>query len=650
MRSYRFIIPLLSALSLLAVTTPANSAEKVVDARTAKAYGKLPLSFVENKGQLDKRVRYAIHGPRASAFFRNDGITFDLWEAGRRARRDIKAWKPSKPGMRKHAVLKLTFKGADPDCLVKGMDQLPGKVNYMIGKDKSKWHTNIPAYKGVIYKSVWRGIDVIYRGDRRQLKYDIRVNPGADIRNVRLQYDGAQRTWLDKKGDLHIRTSVTEFVERVPGIYQEKAGRKISMTGGYRLLDTHTVGFSVKGADPSLPLIIDPASDLVYSTFLGGADEDAAQSIAVDSSGCAYVAGHTTASGFPTTKGAFRTVYSGGDEDAVVVKLNPCGSALIYSTLLGGKGDDWAWSIAVDSSGCAYVAGDTNIGDFPTTKGAFQAVLKGNDGDAFVTKLNPSGNALLYSTFLGGSRGEEGCSIAVGHSGCAYVAGWTRSADFPTTKGAFQATLSRSDNAFVTKLNPSGSALVYSTLLGGIGLDVASSVAIDSTGCAYVAGLTFSRDFPATKGGLHKAPGRYDDAFVAKLNPPGSALLYSTCLGGGSSDDARSVAVDSSGCAYVAGVTYSPDFPTTKGAFQTTFGASSLLRYDAFVTKLNPSGNASSTPHSWGEVIGTRPAPSLWTPQGARMWQAWRSPRISRQPGERSRPALAATRTPSWQS
>ena len=324
MRLYRCLILCFITVSLFTITLPAISANKVVDARVAKSYGKLPLSFVENKGQIDKRARFVITGPRASAFFRNDGVTFDLWEASKMKpldKRDIlqkgKPEKPSKPEVRKHAVLKLTFQGADSKCQVKGMDSLQGKVNYMIGKDKSKWHTNVPTYKGVIYKDVWQGIDVIYRGDKRQLKYDIRVNPGADIRKVRLQYDGAQKMWVDKKGDLHIKTAVTEFIEKVPGIYQEKSGKKNDVVGGYKLLNKNTVGFDVKNADPKLPLVIDPASDLVYSTFF----EPNIGGMAIDSYDCIYFTGGVNTSDFKATPGAYDESYN-GNSDAIVMKFN----------------------------------------------------------------------------------------------------------------------------------------------------------------------------------------------------------------------------------------------------------------------------------------------------------------------------------------
>ncbi|MHB1459324.1 MAG: DUF7948 domain-containing protein, partial [Armatimonadota bacterium] len=520
MRLYQCLIFCLF-ISLFTISLPAISAVQKMNARVAKSYGKLPLSFVENKGQMDKRARFVIRGSRASAFFRNDGVTFDLWDASKKARLNKEDMlgsavpqKAPKPEKRKRAVLKLTFRGADQKCRVEGMDSLPGKVNFMKGNDKVKWHTDVPTYKSVIYKNVWRGIDIMYRGDRRQLKYDIRVNPGADIRKVQLRYDGAQKMWFDKKGDLHIKTAVTEFVEKVPGIYQEKGDKQITVTGGYQLLDKKTVGFDVKSVDPSLPLVIDPASDLAYSTFLGGSNS--VSDIAVDSSGCAHVIGSSHSSDFPTTPGAFDSSYDGGLEEA---------------------------------------------------------------DDVFVTKLNPSGSALVYSTFIGGVDGDQGKSISLDSSGCAYVAGYTWSSDFPTTTDAFDTSQNGSVDTFAAKLNPSGSGLEYSTFLGGSGADFARGLSVDSFGCAYVTGTTESNNFPTNSEAYDTSyNGGYDNSFITKLNPSGSGLVYSTFLDGGSTEG---IAIDQSGCAYVTGEAGEhSNFPTTSGAFNDTYGGGAL---DAFI-------------------------------------------------------------------
>jgi beta-propeller repeat-containing protein len=331
-------------------------------------------------------------------------------------------------------------------------------------------------------------------------------------------------------------------------------------------------------------------SALVYSTFLGGFESDLGSSIAVDSSGAAYITGNAFPA-FPITPGAIDPVHNFQDIfEAFVTKLNPTGSALVYSTYLGGDTGSSGSDIAVDDSGNAYVVGSAGPG-LPTTPGAFDTENEGSGGDVFVAKINVSGSALVYSTFLGGSTADEGRGIALDAAGNAYVSGTTTSIDFPTTAGAFDTTQNGSFDAFVTKLNASGSALVYSTFLGGVNFESANEIAVDSAGSAYVTGSTSSPTFPTTADAFDTTyNGNNSDAFVTQVNPSGSALIYSTFLGGtgngstGIADDTGlGIAVDSIRGIYVSGNTRSPDFPTTPGAFDTTFNGVE----DAFVTKFS---------------------------------------------------------------
>ena len=321
-------------------------------------------------------------------------------------------------------------------------------------------------------------------------------------------------------------------------------------------------------------------SSLVYSTYLGGGTIDIGQGIAVDSAGNAYVSGYTLSTDFPTTAGAFQT--TGGGYNAFVTKLNAAGSGLIYSTYLGGSNVDAAGGIALDSSGNAYVTGYTYSTNFPTTLGAFQTTFGGGSGDAFVTKLNAAGSGLIYSTYLGGSGEDGGSKLEVDGAGNAYVTGATASTNFPTTPGAYQTTLAGAHDAFITKLNAAGSGLIYSTYLGGTDVDQASGIAFDGAGNAYVSGYTLSTDFPTTAGAFQTTYGGSGDAFVTKLNAAGSGLIYSTYLGGSAEDRVYGIAVQGAGEAYVAGYTYSGNFPVSAGAFQTTLGGT----FTAFVTKL----------------------------------------------------------------
>lgn len=385
--------------------------------------------------------------------------------------------------------------------------------------------------------------------------------------------DGSQGIAVDGAGSAYVM-GVTDSADfpTTPGAFD------MTYNGGM----TFPSDASVTKLDPT-------GSSLVYATYLGGSgwDQGEQRSIAVDGTGSAYVTGLTESTDFPTTPGAFDTSFN-GLVDVFVTKLDTTGSALVYSTYLGGSIADSGSGIAVDDAGSAYITGRAESANFPTTPGAFDITYNGGN-DAFVTKLDPTGSALAYSTYFGGSGVDIGGGIAVDAAGSAYVSGYYGSSDFPTTPGAFDTTFNGGNDSWVAKLDPTGSALVYSTYLGGSGFEGSSAIALDGAGNAYVTGGTDSPDFPTTPGALDTTLTGATDAFVTKLDPTGSALAYSTYLGGSATDWGYGVAVDDAGSAYVAGETGSPDFPTTPGAFDTTFNGGPL---DAFVTKLDPTASA----------------------------------------------------------
>ena len=573
-------------------TAQPNAATK---ARINEAYGKLPLSFEANVGQADPRVDFISRGSGYTLFLTPREAVLALRAASTSpTTRDGQNVHQSSTG----AVLRMKFVGSEATPRAQAQEELPGKVNYISGKDPQQWRTGISTYAKVAYQNLYLGVDVVYYGNQRQLEYDFVVHPGTDPNVIALSFEGAGGLKVDAQGELVLNAGGGEIRQRKPLIYQEVDGVRREVAGSYKLKDTNTVGFQLADYDTSRPLVIDPV--LVYSTFLGGSTDDEGRDIAVDAAGNAYVTGSTQQltfpSDFPTTAGAFDTTHN-GNQDAFVTKLNPAGSALVYSTFLGGSNDEFGRGIAVDTSGSAYVTGITGSPNFPTTVGAFDTTLNAlGTFDAFVTKLNPTGSALVYSTFLGGVNSESGNGIAVDTSGSAYVTGDTGSVGFPTTAGAFDTSYNGGGDTFVTKLNPAGSTLQYSTFLGGFGTDFGTAIALDTFGSAYVTGFTSSINYPTTIGAFDTTHNGFIgefvmfDAFVTKLNLSGSTLDYSTFLGGTGPDFGDGIAVDTSGSAYVTGSAGSSNFPTTVGAFDTTHNG--VGSADAFVTKFNPTGSA----------------------------------------------------------
>jgi len=565
----------------------------------------------------------------------------------------------------KSVALRMSLVGAAPEPLVSGLEEQPGTANYFIGKDPAKWRTNVPTYARVHYRDVYPGVDLVYYGNQRQLEYDFVVAPGADPRRIVLGFKGAkleidaqgELVLRTPGGDIRqhkpiIYQNIDGSRREIAGGYVRKGANRVGfqvaaydrsqplvidpvlsystylggsgLDGGNGIAvdaegNAYVVGYTSSsnfpttagasqtsfgggtGFDTFVTKLNPTGSALVYSTYLGGSGTDFGRRIAVDAGGNAYVVGQTTSNNFPTTAGAFKTSFGGGYSDAFLTKLNPSGSALVYSTYLGGSGEDDGSGISVDADGNAYMAGFTQSADFPATAGAFQTTFGGGYGDAYVTKLDPTGSALVYSTYLGGSDSDAAGNpaLAVDASGNAYVTSETVSTDFPTTAGAFQATLGGFQNVFVTKLDPTGSALVYSTYLGGSITDSSQAIAVDADGNAYVTGSTTSTDFPTTAGAFQTSfRGGRNDAFVTKLNPAGSALVYSTYLGGSDREGGSSIAVDAAGNAFVTGSTTSSDFPTTVTSFQTTFGGGTREAFsgrtggDAIVTKLSADGSA----------------------------------------------------------
>jgi hypothetical protein len=469
------------------------------------------------------------------------------------------------------AVLRMKLEGANAASEAEGLQKLEGIVNYFRGSDSAKWHAEIPTFARVRYPEIYSGVDLVYYGTQRQLEYDFVVRPGADWRQVSLAFEGADGMEVDRgSGDLLLKLGESTIRQLKPVVYQEVDGKRREVESSYELRGAGRVGFAVGHYDATKPLIIDPV--LAYSTYLGGgAGGEGGNGIAVDSSGNAYVTGTTLSVDFPTTANPFQSDQPDGD--SFVTKLNAAGSALIYSTYFGGSASDSSFDIAIDASGNAYVSGSTVSTNFPTTPGAFDTNANLGT-ELFLTKLNATGSALIYSTYLGGSSNENVLDIALDPAGNIYVTGFVISTDFPTTPGAFDTTDNLGTDTFVTKLNATGSALVYSTYLGGDFSETGAGIAVDSAGNAYVTGATESGNFPTTPGAFDTTDNPGEDAFVTKLNVTGSALVYSTYLGGDFTDRGMDIALDSAGNSYVTGLTSSTNFPTQNAfqTDQQTFG------------------------------------------------------------------------------
>jgi len=578
-----------------AVTAPAAPAQAKIQAD----YGKLPYTFEANGGQADAAVKFLARGPGYSLFLTPGEAVLSLHASQpNQAPRLRPGVRPeSMPGSTPVAapeptaaatppvVLRLSLVGANPDPVIRGEAALPGKVNYLRGKDPAAWRTGLSTYAKVRYEGVYPGVDLVYYGTQGQLEYDLVLAPGADPKVIRLAFAGADQMRLDDTGNLVLTLGESQVVQHSPRVYQERNGERTPIPTRYVLADDQQVSLPVGDYDAGRALVIDPV--LVYSTYLGGSggagnsDADAGCSIAVDGAGNAYVTGYTGSTDFPT-RDALQPDLGGGYDDAFVAKLSADGDTLVYATYLGGSGLDIGNAIAVDGAGNAYLTGDTSSTDFPTYH-ALQPNYAGKYEDAFVAKLSADGATLVYASYLGGGNFDYGYGIAVDGAGNAYVTGVTSSNDFPI-RHALQPDSGGVSDAFVVKLSTDGETLVYATYLGGSSTDFGRRIAVDGAGNAYLTGYTESTDFP-TRHALQPDSGGDRDAFVAKLSADGATLVYASYLGGGNYDAGSGIAVDGAGNAYLTGTTASADFPTCQ-ALQPDSGGYA----DAFVAKLSADG------------------------------------------------------------
>jgi hypothetical protein len=561
MRSFKFTR--FQIWLLLALTTAVFTSKMQGSRLPGNKNPELPFTFVENSGQVDARVRYIGFGPELKAWFEDNGMY--LQNHG--------------------SAVRMTFAGTNTTSrpAIHAGESAGAHANYLHGSDPQAWQMNLPLVNSIRYESVWPGIDVVYRTDHGGMKAEYLVKPGAAVDWIRLQFDAAVD--IETNGALRIKTQSGDFREDAPVLYQLIGGERRVVHGRFRQTADREIGFVADGYDPHEPLVIDPS--VIFSGHFGGSSQDTITSVAIDHSNNIVVAGWTSSTDLPASNGARKV--DGGGVDAFVASFLPNGGGLIYCTYLGGSSDDRAFGVAVDSSRNVYVTGQTSSTNFPVMA-PLQPHLSGTR-DAFVTKLNPAGNALIYSTYLGGSGVDVGNAISLDSANEAVIGGDTTSTNLPASTGTFQARLGGSQDAFVAKLSAAGNSLVFLTYFGGSGTDHCTALFVAAQGGIVFGGSTSSSNFPTAGLTVQPGPGGGQDGFIAKLSPAGSKLSFSTYVGGsggspGAPEQVNALTTDAQFNIIAAGTTSSTNFPVTPGAYQTTPSGQT----DGFIMRLNGSG------------------------------------------------------------
>ncbi|MFC2171039.1 SBBP repeat-containing protein [Acidobacteriota bacterium] len=523
-------------------------------------YGNLPLRFELNRGQADSQVRFMARSSGLILFLTQEGAVFS----------------PDNP---EAPVLRMRFPGSDPEAKIVGQEELSGRTNYFKGRDPKKWLTGVPAYRKVMYKGIYPGVDVVFYGHDGTLEYDFVLAPGADPGSVRIAFDGQDTIKTTDEGNLVLSVPGGALQSRHPEIYQLVDGKKQLVQGRYVRKGKNLFGFQVASYDAGNSLVIDPI--IAYSTYLGGRGEDIGEDIVVDGAGSAVIVGHTDSRDFPT-ESPYQPVIR-DKADVFITKLMPDGQSLAFSTFIGGNEEDWAYGVALDPAGGIFVTGYTMSFDFPVVN----PIMPDYQGsyDAFVMKLSADGSMLEYSTYIGGAFIDVGHAIALDDEDV-WVAGITFSTDFPT-QNPVQSTRQGSSDVFVLRLSEDLAAIEYSTYWGGDDIEETTGMSITEMGYVVVSGYTHSEDFPVVNALQQTYGGGFYDGFVFALADGGIAVAFSTYLGGADNDSCFDIDVDGSDNIVVTGSTRSSDFPIVN-AFQ----PESPAVPDAFVTKITEDGSA----------------------------------------------------------
>ena len=534
--------------------------------------GRLPIIFEPNEGQAAPGVRFlSRQGGLLTLILDNEIVLL-----------------PSRRGKpREHTAtdvpLRIRFDGGRARAGAEGLEPTGGVSNYYRGRDRSRWQEGVPHYRRVILREVYPGIDVAFHGDTGRFEFDFEVAPGAAPDKVLLAVDGATGLELSESGDVRVLTARGEVRLRRPAVYQWTENERVEIPAAFEVLSDDRLAFEIGLYDETRPLVIDPIVE--YATFLGGTQNDRINAATVDADGNAYVTGSTDSFSYPARDG-FDTIY-GAFLDVIVTKMNSEGNGLLFSTYLGGDDSEAGHAITLGAEGMVYVAGHTESvsGDtfeFPTTEGAFDDTL-GGVRDAWVAQIDTDAGTLVFSTLLGGPRDDSAYAIRVDDSGNVHVAGET-TGSFPTTGGAYDRVYDGGgSDLFYVKLDPAGSAMLYSTYLGASGQERAPTMQLDHEGNAYLAGITDSIDLRTTPGVLQPDRAGGTDIFVLKTDTSGDPPEFWTYLGGNRDEGQVSFVLDAARNMYITGFTEGFAFPVTADAlFPTVAG----LR-DAFIVKLD---------------------------------------------------------------
>ena len=565
-------------VSLLALgAVPLTAAPTLSAGATAQGrelLGRLPLRFEANQGQWAANVRFAARSAEQTVAFTDAGAL--VW-------------------MEDGTQLSITTVGGSPEARPEPLGKLASGSSYFLGQDRSQWQGNVAHYSQIAYRASYPGIDLLYKGAGRRLEYDFVVAPQADASLIRLRFDGADSLRIAENGELVIRAGSGELRQPLPFAFQDGPGGREPVTARYQIFGANEAGFVLGGYDRARTLTIDP---VLVATYFGGDNVDVATAVAVDRQGRVWVTGYTSSASLPLSDRPYADTRAGG-ADLFIATFNPDVSgadSLVWSTYLGGDGADRPTALAVTSD-FIYIVGDTMSSNFPLGGGPVQTARKG-DTDAFLIQISRTQqglDAFWYGTYFGGDQRDYATAIAVDAANRIYMAGYaTFGEGFTYAGGSFQAANRGGYDAFFAVFQPgSASPLVYSTFLGGTRTDVATGIAVDRAGLVHLTGYTLSEDFPVTGGAYRTTYAGRGDVFYARadITKQGlDGLLYATYIGGSDTDISYAMTTDAQGRLYLAGYTFSTDFPTAGSAVRTEKAGAS----DVFLMRLDPAAPVAS--------------------------------------------------------